>query len=595
MAVLLRLAGLTAVLLVGSCALPGHNLTFIAEQPQTSTLAGHFGGKGYVDGQIPAASATFTGLVGVAADASGNIYALEDTGSLPDLVIRKIAASGTVTTLKVTFPAIAGVPTGFAATPDGNLFVADDSANIFHVSPQGAVSTVSFSTGGSSQIAIDGSGYLFIADFNNSCVWEIAQDGTQLNKFTGTGAEITSPVAVAVDTSDNCYVIGASTHELDKISSSGTVAVLDSTTSDFAGPAGLAVDASGVIYVSDSVGNTVVQVAAAGGFPTAWVGSGSTGSDDGTGFVGVSFNGPRAIVFDGLGNLVVADSGNNEIRRVTSAAKVTTVAGVPGVAGGTDGATQTPLFADPYGVAVDHDGNVYVAEPASNAVRKITKSGQVSTLAGPADLSSPKAVAVDAGGNVYVNDAGHGRIVKIITSTGQISPVYSGFTDETAGITVDSKNNVYVAHFDAGAVEKITSSGALSTFYPCSDPWGVAVDAHDNVYVVSINDSFLTKISPSGAAVTINNALVGPTCVAIGSDGTAYITEQTKNVVVKVSSTGVLSSWAGVSGQAGAVNGTGSVSQFRAPAGIAIDSQGSVYVADDGNYVVRKIILKKVL
>jgi len=565
-------------------------VTFIAEQPQASTLAGHFGGKGSVDGQIPVASATFTGLVGVAADASGNIYALEDTGSSPDLVIRKIATNGTVTTLTVTFPSFAGVPTGFASTPDGNLFVADDSGNLFHVTPQGAVSAVNFFTGGSSQIAIDGSGTLFVADFNNSCVWKITQAGTELAQFTG----IVSPAAVAVDTSDNCYVIGLSNHVLDRIDSSGAVTPLDATVSDFAAPAGLAVDGSGVVFVSDYGANMVVQVAATGGFPTAWVGSGLVGSADGVGFA-ATFNGPRAIVFDGLGNLVVADSANNEIRRVTPAGKVNTVAGVAGVAGSTDGATQTPLFTDPYGVAVDRDGNVYVAEPAGNAVRKVTPSGQVSTLAGPADLASPTAVAVDAAnGTVYVNDSGHSRLAKI-TSAGLVTTLYNGFTDQNEGIAVDSKGNVYIAHFAANAVDKITSSGVLSTFYGCNAPWGVAVDAHDNVYVVSINDTYLTKVSPSGVGVTVNNALTSPTYLAIGSDGTVYITEQSRNVVVKVSPDGVLSPWAGVNGQAGAVNGSGSVALFNQPAGIAIDRQGSVYVADENNYVVRKIMLKKVL
>jgi glucose/arabinose dehydrogenase len=194
---------------------------------------------------------------------------------------------------------------------------------------------------------------------------------------TGTAAQFSTPYGVAVDASGNVYVADAGNHRIRKVSPSGVVSTLAGSTSGFA---------------------------------------------DGTG-TAAQFNQPFGVALDGSGNVYVADERNNKIRKITPAGVVSTLAGSTfGFADGTGTAAQ---FRSPRGVAVDASGNVYVADGANNKIRKITPSGVVSTLAGSesgfadgtgtaAQFSGPYCVAVDASGNLYVGDTGNSRIRKIV-------------------------------------------------------------------------------------------------------------------------------------------------------------------------------------
>ncbi len=152
---------------------------------------------------------------------------------------------------------------------------------------------------------------------------------------------------------------------------------------------------------------------------------GSRGSTDGTG-ADASFNYPEEVAVDGDGNLYVAGGANHTIRKITPAGVVTTLAGAAESSGSTDGTGAEARFRTPYGVAVDGDGNVYVADMGNHTVRKVTPAGVVTTLAGAAELSgladgtgplarfnTPAAVAVDAVGNVYVTDRNNHAIRKV--------------------------------------------------------------------------------------------------------------------------------------------------------------------------------------
>ena len=305
----------------------------------------------------------------------------------------------------------------------------------------------------------------------------------------GTAASFYHPHGVAVDASGNVYVADASNHLIRKITSVGGVTTLAGsdfsgitngigTAASFINPHGVAVDASGNVYVVD-FGNHLIRKITSAGVVTTLAGSGMSGSANGTG-TAASFYYPYGVAVDGSGNVYVADTFNHLIRKITSAGVVTTLAG-SGISGSTNGIGTTASFDHPYGVAVDVSGNVYVADLSNNLIRMITSVGVVSTLAGSglgytngtgtaASFNQPVGVAVDASGNVYVADYGN-NLIRKITSTGVVTTLagsgLSGNTNGTGttarfngpdGVAVDAFGNVYVADVSNNLIRKITSA-----------------------------------------------------------------------------------------------------------------------------------------
>ena len=318
------------------------------------TLAGQ-GAQGNADGTGTAAG--FNYPIGIAADTTGNLY----VGDQFNEKVRKITPAGVVTTLAGSGAVGSGdgagssatfyYPTGVAVDNSGNIYVTDLGGNtIRRVTSGGAVTTV----------AGDG--------------------GTGSANGAGATATFSSPTGVAVDKSGNLYIADASNNKIRMITSSGVVSTFagsgpqgsaDGTgaAASFYYPYGIAIDASGNLYVADARNNKIRKITPAGVVSTL-CGSGSVGAADGTG-TAASFSYPAGIAVDNSGNLYVADVGNNEIRKVTPAGVVTTVAGstTPGDADGTGSAAA---FSDPYGVAIDKTGNIYVTEQGNDKVRKIT-------------------------------------------------------------------------------------------------------------------------------------------------------------------------------------------------------------------------------
>ncbi|WP_259070618.1 NHL repeat-containing protein [Mucilaginibacter sp. X4EP1] len=325
------------------------------------------------------------------------------------------------------------------------------------------------------------------------------------------------------------------------------------------------------------------------GLTTTFAGSGYPASVDSTGLA-AAFNEPAAIVIDAAGNLYVADSGNNEIRKITPSGTVITIAGSVNK-GSTNGIGIAASFANPLGIAIDVSGNLYVADSGNNLIRKMTSAGVVTTLAGSgavgalngpgatATFNNPCGVTVDLAGNVYVADAGN-NLIRIITPTGMVSTL--------AG-------NAF-----AGATN---GSGATASF---NNPQGLTIDATGNLYVADGGNHLIREINPSGAVTTFagsgntgytNGTLLTasfnePDAVAFDAGGNMYIADEGANMIRKVTSNGTISTIAG-NGAIGFVNGTGNTITFNEPAGVVADNSGNLYVCDYGNSVIRKIVVKQ--
>jgi sugar lactone lactonase YvrE len=311
--------------------------------------------------------------------------------------------------------------------------------------------------------------------------------------------------------------------------------------------------------------------------------AGSTaGFADGTA-TAAKFSGPYGVAVDAAGNVYLADSGNNRIRKITAAGVVSTLAG-SGVAGFAEGAGNTAQFDQPFGVAVDAAGNVIVGDTGNNRIRKITAAGVVSTLAGSiegnvdatgsaAQFNRPGGVAIDAAGTVFVADAWN-HLIREISAAGVVSTLAGstlGFADGTGtaaqfnypeGVAVDAAGNVYIADGSNNRIRKITSAGVVSTLAGSTQGYG----------------------DGTGAAAQFHL----PIGVAADAAGNVFVADDLNHRIRIISPSGVVTSAAG-SGIAGFADGAGTSAKFGYPHAVAADASGNIFVADTNNNRIRKI------
>ena len=302
---------------------------------------------------------------------------------------------------------------------------------------------------------------------------------------TGAAAQFYSPTGVATDGAGNVYVADQNNHKIRKITPAGVVSTFAGSgasgsangtgvAAQFNFPLGVATDIAGNVYVADTSNNKIRKITPAGVVSTL-AGSGNAGFADGTG-VAAQFNQPRGVITDAAGNVYVGDRLNYKIRKITPAGVVSTLAGsTSGFADGTGAAAQ---FNQPYGLAIDAAGNLYVADTVNQKIRKITPAGVVSTLAGStqgfadgtgasAQFNIPTGLAIDTTGNVYIGDTFNNKIRKI-TPAGVVSTLAGstqGFADGAGataqfftlyGVATDVAGNVYVADMNNNKIRKIT-------------------------------------------------------------------------------------------------------------------------------------------
>jgi sugar lactone lactonase YvrE len=445
-----------------------------------STLAGVPGPCGDSD-----APPRFCHPFGLALDSSGNVYIADSF----NFTIRKMTPAGVVTTIAGQ-PTVKGsadgaggaatfdLPSGLAVDTSGNIYVADTgNATLRMITAGGVVSTLAGTAGvfgyadgtgpaaqfrGGQGPAIDGQGDVYLADNNNLAIRKITPAGV-VSTFagvapalgntdgTGTAARFWGPSGLATDSAGDVYIADTLNCEIRRMTSAGVVTTLAGSSShcvptqfgsldgagaaaQFAWPNGVAVDAMGNVYVADTQNETVRKVTPAGGVTTLAGSPGSPGSSDGTGSA-ARFSGPSALVTDSAGNVYVADTGNDTIRKIAPGGAVTTLAGTAGTPGFADGSGTAALFDSPVGITIDGAGNLYVADSGNDTIRKITPAGVVTTLAGShgvsgaadgagasARFNDPTGLAADASGNIYVVDAGNYTIRKV-TPAGVVSTV----------------------------------------------------------------------------------------------------------------------------------------------------------------------------
>ena len=315
------------------------------------------------------------------------------------------------------------------------------------------------------------------------------------------------------------------------------------------------------------------------------------GSQDGPAATAL-FSNPEGIAVDSVGNLYVADTYNQTIRKITPSGNVTTLAGTAGSGGQADGLGPAATFNYPQGVAVDSAGNVYVADTQNNRIREVSPAGAVTTIAGgaanyadgigsAAGFNAPTGIAVDASDNLYVADSGDDAIRKI--SPDHVVTTLAG--NPVASIAVPS-----------GA----DGTGPAARFYR---PNGVAVDGAGNVYVADTGNDTIRRVSPAGAVTTVAGAagnagtmdatggaarFNGPTGIAVGEDGTLYVCDAGNASIRRVYPTGAVSTLAGSQGEAFiGTSGNGPAARFRNPAALAVAPNGAVYVADSLDNTIR--------
>ncbi len=465
---------------------------------------------------------------------------------------------------------------------------------------------------GPKAVACDRSGNLYVADAANDTIRVVSATGVVRTLAghpgvagsadgAGSAALFTNPGGVAVDSAGTVYVADTGNHTIRKVTPNGVVTTLAGqagvpgsadgagSAARFAAPESVAVESAGAVYVADTRNSTIRVISPAGIVRTLAGEAGAPGGTDGLGNA-ARFNQPAGVAVDSAGNVFVADTWNGTIRRITAAGLTTTLAGSPGTEGISDGVGTNAGFYLPEAVAVDNGGNVYVADTRNHTIRAVTPAGVVTTLAGEARVEGsadgtgdaarfnwPGGVAVNAAGTLYVADTSNNTIR-------QIAP--GGMVTTLVGLA------------ESAGARDATGSGARFNV-----PWGVGTDSAGNVYVADNADGTIRKITPGGVVTTFAGVagqlanvdglgttarFAGPAGLAIDAADNIYVADWAVCTIRKITPQGIVTTLAGQAGSSGSADGTGSSARFNEPVGVAVDTGGNVYVADQADKV-RKI------
>jgi sugar lactone lactonase YvrE len=557
-----------------------HRIFKVDGTGRMSVVAGN-GTSGFSGDGGLAAEASLSNPTGLAADEAGNLY-IADQGNQR---IRKVDIAGIITTVAGNGTAgfsgdggpgvVASLfnPTGLATDRAGNLYIADQgNQRIRKMNTSGIITTVagngtagfsgdggpavvaslSFPTG----VAADRAGNLQIADQGNHRIRKVNSAGIITTAagngtagFFGDGgpavvAGLSFPAGVATDEAGSFYIADQNNLRIRQVDPAGVITtVAGNGTAGFSGdgepatvaslfhPTGVAVDRSGNLYIADRDNHRIRKVDPAGVITTL-AGSGTAGfSGDGGPATAAELANPTGIAVIGFANpsIYIADFSNHRVRKVDSAGFITTVAG-NGLAGfsGDGGPATAASLADPFAVAVDVSGNLFIADRDNQRIRKVDIDGVITTVAGngmagfsgdggsatAASLYFPFGVAVDDAGNLYIADRNNQRIRRVdpagvITTvagngtagfSGDGGPAFIAALSFPSGVAVDNAGNLYIADQNNQRIRRVDPAGVITTvagngsfgFFgdggpataaSLAFPIGMVVDGADNLYI----------------------------------------------------------------------------------------------------------------
>ncbi len=544
----------------------------VDELDSSGTLLAQWGSTGSGNGQ-------FDGPAGIALDSSGNVYVVDMLNNR----IEKFNSSGT--TLLAQW--------GSSGSGNGNF---------------------NFPFG----IAVDSNG-VYVADYGNNRIIEFNNSGGYIRQWNGSGTMnglLNGPSGVAVNGSGDVYVIDYGNDRIEEFNSTGTTLLeqwgyAGNGAGMFENPYGITVDSSGDVYVADTDNNRIQEFNSAGCY-IMQLGSSAL------------FNMPFGVATDSSGDVYVADTNNSRVEKFGTCASPTytstptptytptaticiaspeptpcfiTAWGTPGTGNG--------QFNNPFGIAVDNNGNVYVSDYTNNNIQKFDSSGNFilqwgSGGNGTGQFSSPIGVAVDSSGNVYVADQGNFRIQKFDSlgnyilqwgsygsGNGQFVYPWELAVDNSGG---SSNGDVFVADNGIQNIQRFTSTGIYVTQWGSNgtgngqfnSPEGIAIDSNENIYVLDTGNSRIEKFSNTGAYIlqwgnmgSGNGQFNGPFELAVDGSGNVYVDDRNNNRIEEFNNVGCfITQW----GTPGSNNG-----QFNDSWGMAANSSGDIYVADTGN------------
>ena len=573
------------------------------------TLVAGTGTPGYSGDNGPAARAQLNAPWGIALDSAGNLY-IADSGNNR---VRKVS-NGVITTVAGNDAAAQlSNPTGVAVDTAGNIYIADAYNDVIRKVSNGVTITVA------------GTG---------------AAGGSDVLTGPATSVPLNAPWDVAVDGSGNLYIADYGNNLIRKVSGGA----LTSYPINVTGPTGIAIDAAGNQYVT-SFNDSIVGILPVTGSPAILAGTSQVAgyAGDGGAATSAELDGPASLAVDGSGNLYIADYYNNVVRKV-SGGVITTVAGGPlGLVGDNGPATSAQLLR-PEDTVADASGNIYIADTLHNRIRKVT-NGVISTIAGTgqagfsgdggpavsAQLSSPKGLALDAAGNLYVADSDNNLIRKIsggviTTVVGTISggsvldnvAVLSAALSAPLGLAVDTAGNIYIADSGTNRIRKAAGGvvttvagnglqgyngdGIAATSAALNVPSDVKLDAAGNLYIADHGNNLVRMVTGGTISSIVGNGtpayggdngpatsaqLNGPSGVAVDSAGNVLIADTNNNVIRRVSG-GVIATVAGNGTPAyGGDNGPATSAALDGPLSVSVDAAGRIYVADSSNNLIR--------
>lgn len=524
------------------------------------------------------------------------------------------------------------------------------------------------SLGSPAAINIDGAGNVYVADLYSERVFRVGTAGN-VTIVAGNGARggfstdgpsistnLAFPSGVAVDKFGNIFIAERSNCRIREVSAQtgniSTVAGTDTcwysgdggpaTSATLNDPSGVAVDSSGNLFIADTNNCLVREVSASTGIISTLAGT----LPDSTGLLHCGYSGdgglatiaklgfPNGVAVDGSGNIIIADTTNCAVRKISaSAGTISTVAGTSSCGYSGDGGLATSAqLSQSYGVAVDGSGNILIADTGNCLVREVSATNvHISTVAGDyilgcgysgdgasataAQLNQPYGVAVDSSGDIIIADYNNSVIRKVSASTGNISTF--------AGVAMPDPNHLgkmigFPAYSGDGYAAKNAELGFLN-----ATPWaaGMATDSSGNVFIADTANSVIREVSASTGIITTvaGNGLIGysgdggpatsavlfgPRDVAVDESGNIFIVDSGNCVIRKVTaSTGIISTVAGTppdssgnyycdySGDGGPATSAElyPIDLLLPAGGVAVDSVGNIFIADTGNGVIRKV------